>query len=126
VDSQLIQRLTGGELSIRGLGIAGAEGGRTGIAVQDWKITKQGLFASGLSKSTRANQNLASSRLVILEDALAPDFKRREIILPRYNGVELGREAMSVSDDNIYVLPEDLGATNRLFRISKADLLKSD
>jgi hypothetical protein len=124
LDNVLKGKLTGPELWVRGLGIGGGDGSRKGIAVQDWKLTNHRLFASGLSQSDR--ENSSRSRLVILENCLASDFKKREISLPRQKGVELGREAMAVSDTHIYFLPEDLGVTNRLFRIPITDLLKPE
>jgi len=36
----------------------------------------------------------------------------------------LAREGMAISADKVYFLPEDLGASNRLFRISAADLME--
>jgi hypothetical protein len=36
----------------------------------------------------------------------------------------MAREAMAISNGAIYFLPEDLGASNRLFRVSLADLMK--
>jgi hypothetical protein len=33
---------------------------------------------------------------------------------------------MAVSDGAIYFLPEDLGASNRMFRVALSDLIKQD
>ena len=45
--------------------------------------------------------------------------------MPKQNGTELAREAMAIADGLAYFLPGDLGASNRVFRVSLAELVKS-
>jgi len=116
-EGHLKKTMTSAELSPRGLGLKGRPETDDGIAVQDWKVTKQGLFASGLTKNSSNGQSVSRSRIILLKDFLEQTFQRRTIILPRHNGVELGREAMAVSQGIIYLIPEDLGQSNRLFRV---------
>jgi hypothetical protein len=120
LQGHLKQTLTGSEVGIRGLGISGigAE-----LAVQDWKIVEQRLFASGLSK-TRSPEMASKSQFVVFSDFLESNFKARVANLPLHGGVELGREAMAISEGFAYFLPEDLGSTNRLFRVRLDGILK--
>ena len=114
-----VQRiLKGSELEARGLGVAADPEGRAGVAVQDWKFVGDLLYASGLFSSPRSLTPAPASRLSRFEHFLEPGFQRRSVTLPRKNGTELGREAMAISGGSVYFLPEDLGASNRMFRIS--------
>lgn len=120
---RLQRMLTGGELKARGLGVVAGDGGRSGLAVQDWKILGDRLYASGLFRAPPGSPTLATeNRLIGFTDFLAPDFLSRTVPLPRPKGIMLAREGMAISDGSVYFLPEDLGATNRLFRVSLADL----
>jgi len=121
---RLTRTLTGSELGIRGLGMVMGTNGRAGVAVQDWKFTGDRLFASGLFRAPGSEAILPKSRLMSFVGFLESDFHRRVVTLPPCEGTELSREAMAISDGMVYFLPEDLGATNRLFRVPLADLLK--
>ena len=120
----LQRTLTGTEMGARGLGVVAGPGGHAGVAVQDWKIVGDRVYASGLFRAPLSPPASPASRLCEFERFLEPDCRRQIATLPRKDGVELGREAMAVSGGSIYLLPEDLGATNRLFRLALADLAK--
>jgi hypothetical protein len=120
----LQRTLRGGELEARGLGVVAGPDGRAGIAVQDWKVVGDHLFASGLFRSPKLVAVSPASRVCWFEHFLEPEFQRRTVALPRRDGIELGREAMAVSGGSVYFLPEDLGASNRLFRAALAELTK--
>jgi hypothetical protein len=121
---QLQRTLSGGEMEARGLGVVAGPEGRAGIAVQDWKVVGDRLYASGLIRSPKSATLSSASRLCWFERFLEPDFQRQTVTLPRKDGIELGREAMAISGDAAYFLPEDLGGSNRLFRVALADLAK--
>jgi hypothetical protein len=122
---RLQRTLTGSELGIRGLGATPGPDSRSGVAVQDWKVIGDRLFASGLFRAPGSQTVSPKSRLMSFSSFLEPDFQRRIVVLPLHEGTELAREAMAISDGMVHLLPEDLGATNRLFRVALADLLKS-
>jgi len=121
---QLQRTLSGGEMEARGLGVVAGPESRAGIAVQDSKVVGDRLYASGLFGSPKSATASPASRICWFEHFLEPDFQRRTVTLPRKDGVELCREAMAISGDAAYFLPEDLGASNRLFRVALADLAK--
>jgi hypothetical protein len=121
---QLQRTLMGDELEARGLGVVAGSGGRAGVAVQDWKVVGDRLYASGLFGSHKLAGVSPASRLCWFEHFLEPDFQRRTVTLPRRDRIELAREAMAVSGGSIYFLPEDLGASNRLFRVSLAEVTR--
>ena len=102
--------LTGAARRRLGLGDAKEWGG--GLAVQDWKFTGGLLLASGVATSREGS---AVSRLVRMDHALEPLKPLQN--LPVIPGVPLAREGMAVSGGWIQFLPEDLGPTNRLYRI---------
>ena len=111
------------ELSIRGLGVASGRnqsGPSSGLAVQDWKFASDRLFASGLRP--RGAANLPRSQLLAFDGFSESAFRSSATLLPRQGEIELGQEAMAISEGSVYFLPEDLAATNRIFRASLADL----
>lgn len=122
---RLQKTLNGQDMESRGLGVVSASNGRAGLAVQDWKVVDGRLFASGLLPSRGAVGVPPQSQLLFFTDFLASSFQRWSIVLPRQHGTELGQEAMAISDGLIHFLPEDLGASNRIFRMSLADVVKS-
>lgn len=111
----LKQTLGGTALRQLGVGAGKAAGG--GLAVQDWKFADGILWACGL---VPVAGGAPISRLVGLNASWEPPPRVRD--LPKMLGVELGREAMAISGKWIHFLPEDLGRTNRLFRIHRETL----
>ncbi len=101
------------EAALRGLGQASHPAAQPGLAVQDWKLVGGRLVAAGLMKGANAP---AQSWLTVFDAFGTPEVRARSIRLPRARGSELGREGMAVDAAWIYFLPEDLGATNRMFR----------
>ena len=118
----LQRTLRGDDLEARGLGVVAGPGGRAGVAVQDWKVVGDRLYASGLFRSPKLAAASPASRLCWFEHFLEPDFQRRAVTLPRRDGIELAREAMAVSGGSVYFLPEDLGVSNRLFRVTLTEV----
>jgi hypothetical protein len=100
----------------------GGNEGRAGVAVQDWKVVGDRLFAAGLFGPRQPGTTAPASRLCWFERVLERDFRRWSVTLPQQHGTELAREAMAISGGSVYFLPADLGATNRLFRVSLAEL----
>ena len=123
-DGRLQRTVSGPGLESRALGVVGGANGRAGLAVQDWKVVGDRLFASGLFRGPGVVPEVPQSRLMSFSGFLTPEFQRWSIILSTQNGTELAREAMAVSDGTAHFLPEDLGASNRIFRVSLADLMK--
>jgi len=121
---RLERTFSGNELKTRGLGFVSGAEGRAGVTVQDWKIVGDRLFASGLHRSSVPGTASPASRLCWFDRILQDDFRRAAVTLPRQEGTELSREAMTVAGGAAYFLPEDLGASNRLFRVSLAELTK--
>lgn len=139
---QLQRILEGVELQRRGLGAINGPGGRAGLAVQDWKLQGRGLSASGLFKIPGERSAAPASRWLHFTHFLEPDCQAQSITLPlqstswdanateRSPGdlgirgaslpqVELAHEAMALKGPWVYFLPEDLGATNRAFRVAR-------
>jgi hypothetical protein len=112
--------LTGSALALRGLG-AGHAADR-GIAVQDWKVMGVRLFASGLVRDSGIGSNASKSRLASFTHFLEPDFQRSVVNLPFHKNTELAREAMAISNGTVLFLPEDLGVSNRIFRVALTNL----
>jgi hypothetical protein len=121
---QLKRILNNDELVARGLGVTANGQSKGGIAVQDWKLMGEDLFASGLFGVAGSAAVLPTSRFCRFEHFLDIDFQYQTATLPQYRYVELAREAMAVSDGTVYFLPEDLGTTNRLFRAPLASLME--
>ena len=117
-----LQRIMGGsDLALRGLGAVTDPNRRAGLAVQDWKIAGNWLFASGLFREASLAA-ATKSRLMSFTNFLESDFQRRTAALPLQERTELGREAMAIVDNWVYFLPEDLAVSNRMFRVSLAEL----
>lgn len=123
-DGHLQRTMQGLELESRGLGVVSGANGRAGLAVQDWKVVRSRLFASGLFRGRGAVPESPQSRLMIFNDFSETGFQRRSSSLPSQDGTELAREAMAISDGLVHFLPDDLGASNRIFRVSLAELMK--
>lgn len=113
------------ELKARHLGIAAGSDGRSGVAVQDWKIQGNRLYASGLFKTIGFTSPPPFSRLLVLNPHSENADEPHLFVLPRHQGAELAQEAMAISNGHIYFLPEDLGASNRLFRLPLAEVLEA-
>jgi len=118
------QTLSGTELESRGLGVVKGDNGRAGLAVQDWKVSEDCLFASGLYRGHGIVGESPQSRLMCFAGFPESGFKRWSILLPKQNGIELAREAMVISGGLVHFLPEDLGASNRIFRVSFPEVMK--
>jgi hypothetical protein len=121
---RLQQTLDGAELQNRGLGVVGGPKGRKGLAVQDWKMVDDRLFASGLMPAP-ANASSSQSQLLCFVEFLERGFHQQSVVLPKQHETELAREGMAVSDGWVHFLPEDLGASNRIFRASLSALTLS-
>ena len=122
---RLRQTIAGSELESRGLGAIAGTDARAGLAVQDWKLLGNRLFASGLFRGPGVAPESPKSRFVFFTDFSEPKFQETSVSLPKQNGIELAREAMAISEGVVYFLPEDLGASNRMFRIPLADISKT-
>jgi hypothetical protein len=122
----LQRTLTGADLGARGLGVAPSGTTRAGIAVQDWKFVGTQLIASGLLRAPASSTPDSKSRLLSFDKFVDADFQKRVVTVPLHQGIELANEGMVISDGAVYFLPEDLGATNRLFRMRLADLRLTD
>ena len=123
-EGRLQRTLNGADISSRGLGVVIGTQGRAGLAVQDWKVVGDRLFASGLFRGPGVAPESPQSRLMSWVGFLETEFQRWSITLPKQNGTELSREGMAISDGLVYFVPEDLGATNRIYRAPLADLMK--
>jgi hypothetical protein len=113
---------SGAELAGLGLGIAPGPTGRPGLAVQDWKFVGDRLFASGLLRSSTADSRPVESWLLALPCGFRTAGEVRRVRLPERDRTNLAREGMAIADGVVHFLPEDLGATNRLFRVSLVGL----
>ena len=123
-DGRLQRTMNGPELESRGLGVVSGVNGRAGLAVQDWKVVGDRLFASGLFRGPGVAPESSQSRLISFVGFAELGFQRWSISLPKQNGTELGQEAMAIADGLVYFLPGDLGASNWIFRLPLADLLR--
>ena len=93
------------------------------IAVQDWKVHEGFLIASGLDKSSKLLAGRTRSLIQLI------NFKTRQIIaelrLPRrHESGNFTREGMAVFGEHIWLLPDDLGEENKLYRFALNELLK--
>ncbi len=116
----LQQTIAGPDLAARGLGVVNGQterDRRAGLAVQDWKALGDRLFASGLFRGGNIQPGTPQSQLVSYADFLRPHFQRRVTSLPGQPQTELAREGMALSSNFVHFLPEDLGVTNRIFRL---------
>ena len=120
-EGRLKQTLRGRALEKRGLGVVAGSANSKGVAVQDWKFVGERLFASGLCASAG---NATRSRWISFTNFLQLNCHSWSIALPLQQETELAREAMAVSDGFVHFLPEDLGASNRIFRVRITGLLK--
>lgn len=116
--------LTGTEMESRQLGRVKGTPLRDGLRVQDWKLVGNRLFASGLLREPAAPAELPESRFTCFERFATARVQRWSTVLPKHQGVELANEAMAAVDRMVYFLPEDLGESNRIFRISLVDLTR--
>lgn len=122
---RLQRTLTDFELKPRGLGVVTGAGARPGLAVQDWKVVGDRLYASGLFRAPSGSPTAATeNRLTRFTGFLAPGFESQTVTLPRPKGVMLAREGMAVSAGKVHFLPDDLGASNRMFRVSVDGLMQ--
>jgi len=124
LQGRLKRTLSGSEIKLRGLGAVGSSNDRGGVAIQDWKSVGTQIFASGLSRDRTVATTSSQSRLISIHNFLEPDFHQSAIVLPLHKETELAREAMAISGGVALFLPEDLGVSNRIFRISMTDLFK--
>lgn len=114
--------LAGAELTRWSLGVADGPDGRPGLAVQDWKIVGDRLLASGLRRVGGTAGSRQESWLMSLPVPFNTGMPPAKVRLPDPNGISLASEGMAVAEGLVYFLPEDLGATNRLFRAALAEL----
>ncbi len=124
LQGHLKQMLEGAAIVQRGLGTIVNSNNLAGVAVQDWKAVGARLYASGPQRSAGSASSLPKSRWLVYSNFLHPDFQRSTVILPLQERTELAREAMAAADGAVYFLPEDLGTSNRLFRVPLAALLE--
>ena len=124
LQGNLKRTLTGSALGLRGLGAVAGADPRSGVAVQDWKVIGDRLFASGLVREPDAATTSPKSRFVSFANFLESDFQRSAVTLPLHKGTELAREAMAISDSVVLFLPEDLGVSNRIFQVALTNLFK--
>lgn len=117
LDGNLKRKLDASELKTLGLGIVTGPDPRSGVAVQDWKFVDDNLYAAGLFKSWDGVTQLPRSRLMVIERFGEQNVAVKSLPLERYHGVELASEGMAVTEKTVWFLPEDLGASNRLFFI---------
>ena len=92
------------------------------IAVQDWKVHEEFLIASGLDKTSKLLAGHSRSLIQLI------NFKTRQIIaelrLPRrHESGNFTREGMAVFGEHIWLLPDDLGEENKLYRFPLNELL---
>src|SRR5262249_42658859 len=118
---RLQRTLTGLELKSRNLGIVSGPGGHPGVAVQDWKMYGDRLYASGLFGDPGGTALRPRSRLLVFTHFLEAKCACETIPLPNEQPVELAQEAMVLSRDFLYYLPENLGSSNRCFRFRSTD-----
>ena len=92
------------------------------IAVQDWKVHEGFLIASGLDKGSKLLASRPRSLIQLI------NIKTRqitaEIRLPQRASGNFTREGMSVFNEHIWLLPDDLGKENKLYRFSLNELLE--
>ncbi len=121
----LIRTLDDAQLRPLGLGSSPAPSNRSGIAVQDWKFDGQTLIASGLRKDPTSGTTASLSHMLVVEGFLRTQPRSRVVRLPTMERLELAHEAMAIDATHILFIPEDLGRTNRLFRLPKSGWITS-
>ena len=124
LQGRLQRTLTSPDLKRRGIGVDTGATNRTGVTVQDWKVVGDRLFVSGLFRAPGSTAVRPESRLLSFSRFLGPDFQQWSAVLPLQQETELAQEAMAIADGIVHFLPEDLGATNRVFRVPLSDLMK--
>lgn len=111
---RLIRSVSGPALRTLGLGFGETH---AGLTVQDWKGVGGRLLASGLWRGPGSVRPNPASRLVWFDGrGESPGVPVMDVPGLR-PGVELSREGMAVANGWIHWLPEDLGPTNRVFRV---------
>lgn len=123
LEGRMKQKLTGAALASRGLGTVTDGKGRSGVTVQDWKFDDDRLCASGLFRSPGSSVTSPASRWLSFDRFLEPDCKPQVATVPRLGTTELAREGMAISAGVIHFLPNDLGASNRIYRVPQFELL---
>jgi len=114
---RLQRTINGADLKSRNLGVVSGPNGHAGVAVQDWKFSDERLYASGLFGDPEKAVARPRSRVLVFTHFLELGFELEQVPLPNQPGVELAQEAMARSGGWLYFLPENLGATNRYFRL---------
>ncbi|MBM3821836.1 MAG: hypothetical protein FJ404_02915 [Verrucomicrobia bacterium] len=113
----VLQRiLTAADLAPLELGFDASAPSQAGLAVQDWKFLRGRLHAVGLRKGGDPSALEPKSLLMVFEDFLESTARKQAHPLRPVQELELGREGFSIKGEFAYFLPEDLGASNRLFR----------
>lgn len=115
-----IQTLDDAQLRPLGLGSSPAPSDRSGIAVQDWKFDGQTLIASGLRKDPTSGTTASLSHMLVAENFPRTQPRSRVVRLPTMERLELAHEGMAIDATHIWFIPEDLGRTNRLFRLPRS------
>lgn len=123
-----VERLPAGRLRTASLGVDVDGGAATGLTVQDWKWHEGRLVASGLWKDGNRKgffQQPAPgllSRVAIFGDLPSVDVvpAPRWLELPRLERREIAREGMAIHGGRLWFLPDDLGATNRLYSLPES------
>lgn len=119
---QLRRTFTAAELKSRNLGIISGPGGHAGVAVQDWKLFGDCLYASGLVDAPAGTAPGKRSRVLVFRHFLELPVACQTLRLPSNEmPVELAQEAMTLRDGLFYFLPENLGSSNRCFRFRPAE-----
>lgn len=123
-----VERLPAVRLRTASLGVDVDGGAATGLTVQDWKWHEGRLVASGLWKEGNRKGGIQErvigslSRVAIfgelpsVDDMPAP----RWLELPRLERREIAREGMAIHGGRLWFLPDDLGATNRLYSLPES------
>ncbi len=119
---RLERTLSGPDLHAVGLGF---DETRAGLTVQDWKGVGDRLLASGLWRGPGSVRPNPASRLVWFDGRVESPGVPVMDVPGLWPGVELSREGMAVANGWIHWLPEDLGPTNRVVRVSIPSVVKS-
>ena len=119
-DGELIRRMQPSDLDRRALGISSDR--PNGVAVQDWKFVGNRILASGLRSSDPGGESESRSTLLSIHGFESEHPNVISLSIPTFEGVEMAREGMTTGDGWIYLIPEDLGTSNRLFRFKLRNL----